>query len=164
MIPFRTSLATKVSAFSESGYSHAEPFSQNDRLVAAGSVTSCRSLRSPGMNAGMNVPSLKRIPSHSPSAGQSAGVAFVSGPRTVRNDLPLCRVTAISKVLAATDRNTPAESLRLRQIRSTNGESDGLSLKVRNMVSRGEQLAWTSNRAELTTAIIDGPDFARSGT
>ena len=30
----------------------------------------------------MKVPSLKRMPSHSPSAGQSAAVAFVSGPRS----------------------------------------------------------------------------------
>ena len=54
----------------------------------------------------MNVPSLKRMPSHSPSAGQSAGVAFVSGPRSVRKVLPLCLVTAISKWLAATERKS----------------------------------------------------------
>ena len=31
MMPFRTSRVTNVSAFSKSGYSHAEPFSQNER-------------------------------------------------------------------------------------------------------------------------------------
>ena len=81
----------------------------------------------------MNVPSLKRMPSHSPPAGQSAGVAFVSGPRTVRKVRPSCRVTAISTWLAATDRNTPAAWLWLRHTRSTNGESEGLSVKVRNI-------------------------------
>ena len=81
----------------------------------------------------MNVPSLNRMPSQSPSAGHSAGVAFVSGPRTVRKVLPLWRVTAISTLLAATDRKTPAERLWLRQTRSTNGESDRRSSKLRNI-------------------------------
>ena len=80
----------------------------------------------------MNVPSLKRIPSQVPSAGQSATVAFVSGPRKVRNVLPLWRVTAISKLAAAIDTNEPPRSLRDRQTLSMNGESDGLSSKWRN--------------------------------
>jgi hypothetical protein len=108
MMPFCTSLVTNVSAFSKSGYSHAEPFSQNERLVASGNVTSLRSRRLSGVSRGMKVPSLNRMPSHSPSAGQSAVVAFVSGPRSVRKVLRLCRVTAISKWFAATERNTPA--------------------------------------------------------
>jgi len=80
----------------------------------------------------MNVPSLKRIPSQVPSAGQSATVAFVSGPRKVRNVLPLWRVTAISKLAAAIDTNELPRSLRDRQTLSMNGESDGLSSKWRN--------------------------------
>ena len=41
--------------------------------------------------------SLKRMANHSPCAGQSAVVAFVSGPRTVREVLPSCLVTTISQ-------------------------------------------------------------------
>ena len=132
MMPFRTSLATNVSALSKSGYSHADPSSQNDRLDASGSVTSFRSSSCPGGSLGMNVPSLNRIPSHSPSEGQSIVVAFVSGPRRVRKVLPLWRVTAISKLAAAIDTNGPPRSLRERQTLSINGESDGLSSKFRN--------------------------------
>jgi hypothetical protein len=81
----------------------------------------------------MKVPKLKRTPSQSPSAGQSAVVALVSGPRKVMKVFPACRVTAISKWLAATERNVPARSLWLRQIFSTKGESEGLSSNVRSM-------------------------------
>ena len=42
------------------------------------------------MSCGMNVPNLKRIPSHSPSAGQAVAVAFVSGPRSVKERSCLC--------------------------------------------------------------------------
>ena len=129
IIPVRTSLATNTSAFSKSGYSHAEPFNQHARVDAPGSVTSRRSRRLRGSSAGMNVPSLKRMPIHSPSAGQAALVAFVSGPRSVRKVLPWWRVTAISTWLAATERNVPARSLCERQMRSTNGESDNRSSK-----------------------------------
>src|SRR3954464_12691417 len=73
------------------------------------------------------------MPSHSPSAEQWSGVALVSGPRTVRNVLPFCLVTTISQWLAATERNEPACSLCARQIRSTNGESGGLSSKVKSI-------------------------------
>src|SRR5438128_2180014 len=71
------------------------------------------------------------MPSHAPSAEQSSGVAFVSGPRTVSSVLPFCLVTTISQWLAATEINEPAHSLWARQIRSTNGESDDRSSKVK---------------------------------
>ena len=86
-----------MSAFSKSGYSQADSFSQNARVAASGRVTPRRSLSLPGGSLGMNVPSLKRMPSHFPSAGHAAGVAVVSGPRKVTNVRPLSRVTAISK-------------------------------------------------------------------
>src|SRR5688572_7316881 len=73
------------------------------------------------------------MPSHSPSAEQWSGVAFVSGPRTVNIVLPFCLVTTISQWLAATEINEPARSLWARQILSTKGESDGLSSKVKIM-------------------------------
>src|SRR5262245_50999520 len=73
------------------------------------------------------------MPSHSPSDGQSASVAFVSGPPTVRKRLTLGRVTAISPSLLAPDTNTPAAWLRLRQTRSTDGASDSRSSHVRNI-------------------------------
>src|SRR4051812_43539884 len=73
------------------------------------------------------------MPSHAPSAEQWSGVACVSGPRTVRNVWLFCLVTTISQWLAATERNEPARSLCARQIRSTNGESEGLSSKVKSM-------------------------------
>lgn len=53
----------------------------------------------------MKIPGLKRMPTHWPSAGQSTGVAAVSGPRSVRKLFPLSRVKTISKLLAATERN-----------------------------------------------------------
>jgi hypothetical protein len=83
----------------------------------------------------MKVPSLKRMQSHSPSAGQSRVVAIVSGPRNVRNVLPLYRVTAISKWLAATERNFPPRLLWQRQTLSTKGESESLSSKKINVLS-----------------------------
>ena len=46
---------------------------------------------------GMKVPSLKRTPNHSPCAGRSAIVAFVSGPRTVRKTFPFRRVTTMTQ-------------------------------------------------------------------
>ncbi len=101
--PSWTSRFTKVSASSKPGYCQAEPFSQKDRLLASGKVTSLRSRRRPGGSCGMNVPSLKRMANHSPSAGQSAGVARISGPRTVSAALPSCRVTTISQWHAAID-------------------------------------------------------------
>src|SRR5215475_13651802 len=73
------------------------------------------------------------MPSHSPSAEQSKGVARVCDPRTVSIILPFCLVTTISQWLAATEINEPARSLWARQILSTNGESDGLSSKVKSM-------------------------------
>jgi hypothetical protein len=66
--------------------------------------------------------------------GTAPCVALVSGPRRVRKVLPRCRVTTISKWLAATDKNVPARSLWQRQTRSTNCESDGLSSKIMNML------------------------------
>src|SRR6478672_9667271 len=71
------------------------------------------------------------MPSHSPSAEQCRGVAFVSGPRTVSVVLPYCLVTTISQWLAAIELKEPARSLWARQILSTNGESDGLSSKLK---------------------------------
>ena len=56
----------------------------------------------------MKVPSLKWTPTHSPSAGQSAVVALVSGPRTVREVRPASRVTTITQLHAAIDRKVPA--------------------------------------------------------
>src|SRR5262249_6068077 len=85
-------------------------------------------------NAGMKVPSLNRMPTQSPPAGHSAGVAFVSGPRTVRKVFPSSRVTAISKWLAATERKSPAAPLSLRHTRSTNGESDCRAKNLSNMI------------------------------
>src|SRR5215210_6416722 len=73
------------------------------------------------------------MPSHSPSAEQWRGVAFVSGPRTVSVVLPFCLVTTNSQWLAATEINEPARSLWALQILSTKGESDGLSSKVKIM-------------------------------
>src|SRR5436190_14307748 len=81
----------------------------------------------------MKVPSLNRMPSHSPPAGQSAWEDLVSGPRNVMKVLSRRRETAISKLLEATERKLPARSLRLRQTFSTKGEWDGLSSKVRIM-------------------------------
>jgi hypothetical protein len=83
----------------------------------------------------MNVPSLKRMQNHSPSAGQSRLVAFVSGPRNVRKVFPLRRVTAISKWLAATERNFPPCSLWQRQTLSTKGEYESLSSKKMKVFS-----------------------------
>ncbi len=45
--------------------------SQNARADASGNVASRRSRTSPGGRLGMNVPSVNRMPSHSPSGGQS---------------------------------------------------------------------------------------------
>jgi hypothetical protein len=109
--PSFTSLATNVSALSKLGYSNAEPFSQNDRLDASGRVTSFRSRSMPVGSKGMKVPSVKLTPIQWPSAGQSAEVALVSGPRTVRNVLPASRVTTITQLLAAIERKVPARSL-----------------------------------------------------
>jgi hypothetical protein len=77
----------------------------------------------------MKVPNLKRMHSHSPSSGQSRVLAFISGPRKVRKVLPLKRVKAISKLLAATEMNFPPRSLWQRHTLSTNGESDNLFSK-----------------------------------
>jgi hypothetical protein len=52
-----------------------------------------------------------RMPIHSPSAGQLAGVGRVSGPRTVSLTRPRWRVTTSSQWLAATERKVPARSL-----------------------------------------------------
>src|SRR5262249_16910463 len=98
---------TKVSAFSKSGYCHTEPFSQKEQFDAFGKVISLWSRRLPGGRWGMKVPGLKRMQTHSPSTGQSRIVARVSGPLKVRKVLPLNRVTAISKQLAATEINFP---------------------------------------------------------
>jgi hypothetical protein len=77
----------------EAGKTHADPFSQNERLVAFGNVTSFRSRRAPERTGALNVPSLKSTPNHSPCGGQSAIVALVSGPRTVSDTRPSRRVT-----------------------------------------------------------------------
>ena len=79
------------------------------------------------------VPRLNRIAVHSPSAGQSACVARVSGPRTVTKAWPRWHVTTSSTWHAATDRNVPARSLWDVQMRSTSGESDWRSVKCRNI-------------------------------
>ena len=81
----------------------------------------------------MKVPSLKRIATHSPPAGQYIVLACVSGPRTVRNALPRRRVTTISQLHAAMEWKGPACSLWDRQTRSTNAESDGRSSKKMSM-------------------------------
>ena len=81
--------------------------------------------------AGRKVPRLRRMPSHSPPAGQSQGVGRVSGPRRVTSVVPRCRVTTISQWGSATDTKVPARSLWERQIRSTSGESDGRSSNTR---------------------------------
>ena len=75
----------------------------------------------------MKVPTLKRMQTHSPSAGQSIVVAVVSGPRRVKKLFPRNRVIAISKLFAATERNLSARSLWQRQTLSTNGWSEALS-------------------------------------
>jgi hypothetical protein len=64
------------------------------------------------------------MPSHSPSSGQSTGVALVSGPRTVRLILPCSLVTTSSERLSAIERKVLAPSLWQRHTRSTKGESD----------------------------------------
>jgi hypothetical protein len=48
---------------------------------------------------------------HSPPARTSASVACVSGPRRVKNVRPPWRLTTISNVLAAMDKNLPGRSL-----------------------------------------------------
>src|SRR5690606_40883617 len=108
-MPFLMSRATNASAFSNVGYSQAEPPSQNDRFAAPGRVTSWRARITLGGNCGRNVPGLKRMPSHSPPAGHVAAVMDVSGPRTVRNVSPRYRVTASSQFVVATDRNSRSE-------------------------------------------------------
>src|ERR1700748_944791 len=75
----------------------------------------------------MKVPTLKRMQTASPSAGQSIVVAVVSGPRRVKKLFPRNRVIAISKLFAATERNLSARSLWQRQTLSTNGWSEALS-------------------------------------
>lgn len=70
----------------------------------------------------MKAPVRNRIPSHSPSAGHSASVGFVSGPRSVTSVLPFSRVNTISQLLEATDVKTPAVSLCEHHTRSTRGE------------------------------------------
>src|SRR5579859_7811643 len=68
------------------------------------------------------------MPNHSPPPGQSPiCVALVSGPRIVTVILPCSLLTTSSQRLAAMERNGCAPSLWQRQIRSTKGESDGLS-------------------------------------
>jgi hypothetical protein len=69
----------------------------------------------------MKVPTLKRIQTHSPSAGQSIVVALVSGPRSVKKHFPPNRVMATSKLFAATERKVSARSLWQRQTFSTIG-------------------------------------------
>jgi hypothetical protein len=109
--PARASRFTNTSAFSKSGKSHADPFSQNDRRVALGRVTLFRSRMSLERISGMKVPGLNRTPNHSPCGGQSAMVALVSGPRTMRVVRPSRRMTTMSQVQAAIEWNTPVLSL-----------------------------------------------------
>jgi hypothetical protein len=75
----------------------------------------------------MKVPTLKRMPTHSPSAGQSSVVAVVSGPRSVKELFPPNRVMAISTLFAATERKLSARSLWQRQTFSTKEWSEALS-------------------------------------
>ena len=79
------------------------------------------------------MPSEKRMPSHSPSAGQSIVVTRVSGPRSVRKvSAPMAGEDHFA-MIAATDRKVPARSLWQRQIRSTSGDSEGLSSNTRKV-------------------------------
>src|SRR5437868_13309834 len=104
-----------------------EPPSQKDFFVASGRFTSASTSVLVG-RCGRNVPSFKRMPSHSPSPGQSpSGVALVSGPRTVMVTLPPSLLTTSSQRLAAMERKGVAPSLWQRQTLSTKGESDGTS-------------------------------------
>src|SRR5580700_2503698 len=76
-----------------------------------GRVTLFRSRRSLERISGMKVPGLNRTPNHSPCGGQSAMVALVSGPRTMRVVRPSRRMTTMSQLQAAIEWNTPALSL-----------------------------------------------------
>ncbi len=104
----------------------------------------------------MKVPSLKWTPTHSPSAGQSAVVALVSGPRTVRSVRPASRVTTITQLQAAIDRKAPARSLWLRQTRSMTEESDGRSSNVISgaLCSRTMLARFLSHRPRLVDRSI----------
>jgi hypothetical protein len=64
---------------------------------APGRTTSLRSMSADTGRSRMDVPSLKRMQSHSPFAGHSAQVGFVSGPRAVMVVCPASRVTASSQ-------------------------------------------------------------------
>jgi len=86
------------------------------------------------------IANLKRTATHAPSAGQSRGVAAVSGPRRVRKFFPPSRVTTISKLFAATERKVSARSLWQRQTFSTKGWSDPLTSK--RMKSFFAPFAW----------------------
>src|SRR6266545_1561824 len=111
----------------------------------------------------MIVPSRNRMPSHSPPAGQRREVTFVSGPRTVTVVLPLSLVTTISQWLMAIERKGPPCSLLARQIRSTNGESDGRSssLKIIGLSRRVEFVDQFSGRSgrphDLPIGVTDQP-------
>ena len=60
-------------------------------------------------------------------------VAFVSGPRTVMVASPWYLDSTISHWLAAMELRVPGCSVCARQIRSTKGESDSLSSKLKIM-------------------------------
>jgi hypothetical protein len=87
-------------------------------------------------SAGMNTPNLNVIPKKSAPSGIGEMVAFVSGPRTVRYARSGRRVTTISHWVAATEMNLSTGSLRVRQIRSTSGESPGRVSNAKTLVAR----------------------------
>lgn len=78
------------------GSSHADPFSQKDRVPASGSVSGRSTSWSIG-RSDMKVPSRNSTPRNSASCGMGVVVALVSGPRTVSEVRPLNLMTTISQ-------------------------------------------------------------------
>ena len=131
--PSCTSLRRKVSAFSKSGYCQAEPLSQNESLDASGRLRSCRPATMLAGRCGTNMPSLSWMPKNSVSGGLSAGAALVEPPRTVMKTRFRYFVTTRLYWLSAMEMKEPPDSLRLRQMVSTKGESEGRSSQVKSI-------------------------------
>jgi hypothetical protein len=67
---------------------------------------------------------------------------------------PACCVTAISKLLAAIERNDPPRSLRERHTFSTNGDSDGLYSNSSNTPPYGTFLARDEGMEQVAAAHV----------
>jgi len=91
------------------------------------------SMIAPGGNRGTKVLSVKTIPNHSASAGNSLLVAPVSGPCRLIVTRPSHLAMTIVKKTVEIEFREPARSLWVDQMRSTKGESESRSLKSGNM-------------------------------